>query len=87
MLCDCSHISLYYSRNKTKIKRKFKSRKIDKKKRKSKENIGAQVYHNIAYICQVLIYFGIQNVFPVSILLMVKYKLSISHFLKTEVEK
>jgi len=32
MLCDCSHMSLYHPKN----KREIKSKKIDKKKRKSK---------------------------------------------------
>ena len=37
MSCDCSHMSLHHPRNKkNKNKRKIKSRKIDKKKRKSK---------------------------------------------------
>jgi len=36
MPCDCSHIPLHYPRNKIKIKIRIKSRKIDKKKRKSK---------------------------------------------------
>jgi len=39
MLCDCSHIPLHHPRNKRKAKkrkREIKSKKIDKKKRKSK---------------------------------------------------
>ena len=37
MSCDCGHMSLHHPRNKrNKNKRKIKSRKIDKKERKSK---------------------------------------------------
>ena len=48
MLCDKHHMSLHQLKNKSKNewKRKIKSRKIDKKKRKSKSNIKVQAYHD-----------------------------------------
>ena len=48
MLCDKCHMSLHQPKNKSKNewKRKIKSRKIDKKKRKSKSNIKVQAYYD-----------------------------------------
>jgi len=41
MLCDCGHIPLHHLRNTR--KEKVKSKKIDKRKTKEKENIRVQV--------------------------------------------
>jgi len=46
------------------------------------------IYLNqLAYICQVLMCFGIQDTYPVSNPLVVKYELSMFHFPKTKIEK
>jgi len=43
MSCDCGHVPLHYLRNQRKIKREIKSKKIDKKKRKSKKYKGLSI--------------------------------------------